>query len=79
MWSTVRAAAECAALPIARFDATELPVRFAGEVRNFDATEYFGPKDARRQDRVTQLGLRGGRRRAGAMPASSVPTRVAAR
>ena len=57
MWSTVRAAAECTALPIARFDATKLPVRFAGEVRNFDATEYFGPKNARRQDRVTQLGF----------------------
>ena len=57
MWSTVRAAAECTALPIKRFDATELPVRFAGEVRDFDPTDYFGPKDARRQDRVTQLGF----------------------
>ena len=57
MWSTVRTAAECAAKPIARFDATELPVRFAGEVRDFDAADYFGPKDARRQDRVTQLGF----------------------
>ena len=33
MWSTVRAAKKCTALPIKRFDATELPVRFAGSVR----------------------------------------------
>ena len=32
-------------------------MRFAGEVRDFDAADYFGPKDARRQDRVTQLGF----------------------
>jgi predicted TIM-barrel fold metal-dependent hydrolase len=59
MWETVVAAVECAAAPIERFDASELPVRFAGEVRDFDAADYFGPKEARRQDRVTQLGFVG--------------------
>ncbi|MEX1008398.1 MAG: beta-ketoacyl-ACP synthase II [Acidimicrobiia bacterium] len=57
MWEAVVAAVECRAAPIERFDASELPVRFAGEVRDFDATAYVGPKEARRQDRFTQLGF----------------------
>ena len=32
-------------------------VRFACEVRDFDPVEYFGPKEVRRQDRVTHLGF----------------------
>jgi 3-oxoacyl-[acyl-carrier-protein] synthase II len=55
-WETVRAGRPTAAT-IARFDPSDLPVRFAGEVRDFDAAHYFGPKEARRQDRVTQLGF----------------------
>ncbi len=43
--------------PIVRFDASYLPVRFAGEVRGFDAAEYLGPKDARQNDRATHLGF----------------------
>jgi 3-oxoacyl-[acyl-carrier-protein] synthase II len=39
------------------FDPSELPVRFAGEVLDFDPVPYFGPKESRRQDRVTQLGF----------------------
>jgi 3-oxoacyl-[acyl-carrier-protein] synthase II len=57
LWNTVVAAVECAAARIQRFDPSELPVQFAGEVRDFDPTPYFGPKEARRQDRVTQLGF----------------------
>jgi 3-oxoacyl-[acyl-carrier-protein] synthase II len=55
-WSTVRAGRPTAA-PIQRFDASGLPVRFAGEVLDFDPVPYFGPKEARRNDRVTQLGF----------------------
>jgi len=55
-WSTVRAGRATAA-PIEQFDPSELPVRFASEVRDFDPVPYFGPKEARRNDRVTQLGF----------------------
>jgi 3-oxoacyl-[acyl-carrier-protein] synthase II len=55
-WKTVRAGQPTAAT-IERFDPDELPVRFAGEVRDFDPVVYFGPKEARRQDRATQLGF----------------------
>ena len=61
-WATVRAGRGTAET-IQRFDPSELPVRFAGEVLDFDPAAYFGPKEVRRIDRVTQLGLRRGRRR----------------
>jgi 3-oxoacyl-[acyl-carrier-protein] synthase II len=50
-------AADAVAGPIQAFDATNEPVRFACEVRDFDPGAYFGPKEVRRQDRVTQLGF----------------------
>src|SRR5690606_7135884 len=40
--------------PITRFDAADYPTRFAGEVRQFDPTEYMDRKDARRLDRFVQ-------------------------
>lgn len=43
--------------PITQFDASELKTRFGGEVKGFDPVSLFGRKDARRMDRVTQLGL----------------------
>jgi 3-oxoacyl-[acyl-carrier-protein] synthase II len=55
-WSTVRAG-KSMARTIEQFDATALPVRFACEVRDFDPVEYFGPKEVRRQDRVTHFGF----------------------
>ncbi len=54
-WETVKAGQGTAAR-IARFDPSALPVQFAGQCLDFDPEQYFGPKDARRQDRVTQLG-----------------------
>jgi 3-oxoacyl-[acyl-carrier-protein] synthase II len=45
------------AAPIEGIDASELPVRFACEVKGFDAADYLGHKEARRADRVTQLGI----------------------
>jgi 3-oxoacyl-[acyl-carrier-protein] synthase II len=50
-------AGRASARTIESFDPADLSITFAGEVRDFDAVEYFGPKEARRQDRVTQLGF----------------------
>jgi 3-oxoacyl-[acyl-carrier-protein] synthase II len=45
------------AATIERYDPSPMPVRIGCEVRDFDATAYLGPKEARRIDRVTQLGV----------------------
>ncbi|MDP9387733.1 MAG: beta-ketoacyl-ACP synthase II [Actinomycetota bacterium] len=45
------------AAPITRFDASDLPVGFACEVAGFDPADYLGHKEARRADRVSQLGF----------------------
>ena len=50
-------AGRASARKIESFDPSELPITFAGEVRDFDPVAYFGPKESRRQDRVTQLGF----------------------
>ena len=55
-WATLRAGRATAG-PIQAFDASNEPVRIACEVLDFDPEAYFGPKEVRRQDRVTQLGL----------------------
>ncbi|MCL2523934.1 MAG: beta-ketoacyl-ACP synthase II [Betaproteobacteria bacterium] len=46
--------------PITRFDVSSFPVRFAGEVKNFDITQYIAAKDARRMDRFIHYGLAAG-------------------
>jgi 3-oxoacyl-[acyl-carrier-protein] synthase II len=55
-WNTLLSGRSTAAT-IERFDPVALSVRFGCEVRDFDVTEYVGVKDARRLDRVTQLGF----------------------
>jgi 3-oxoacyl-[acyl-carrier-protein] synthase II len=55
-WEQLRAG-RASARTIESFDPAGLSITFAGEVRDFDGVEYFGPKEARRQDRVTQLGF----------------------
>lgn len=55
-WSTILAA-ESRAATLTIIDPTPLPVRFGCEVRDFDPVEYLGAKEARRQDRVAQLGF----------------------
>jgi 3-oxoacyl-[acyl-carrier-protein] synthase II len=55
-WSTLLAGRSTAA-PIAAFDTTGLPVGFGCEVRDFDPAAYFDTKEARRVDRVAQLGF----------------------
>ncbi len=42
---------------VKRFDTSHLENHFGGEVKNFDPNEVLGRRDARRTDRVTQLGL----------------------
>jgi 3-oxoacyl-[acyl-carrier-protein] synthase II len=42
---------------ITRFDTSELETKFAGEVKNFDAKELFGAKEARRLDRYTHFAM----------------------
>jgi 3-oxoacyl-[acyl-carrier-protein] synthase II len=41
--------------PISRFDASEFPVRFACEVKDFEVAEFVDAKAARRMDRCTHL------------------------
>ena len=42
---------------ITHFDASQFACRIAGEVRNFDVTQYLPAKDARRMDRFIHFGL----------------------
>jgi 3-oxoacyl-[acyl-carrier-protein] synthase II len=41
--------------PITAFDASALPVRFAGEVADFDPEDYLPKREARRMDRYDQF------------------------
>ena len=43
--------------PITNFDATDFPVRFAGEIRDFDASEYISGKEARRMGDFIHYGI----------------------
>jgi 3-oxoacyl-[acyl-carrier-protein] synthase II len=43
--------------PITRFDAKDLPCRFAGEVKGFDPARFMDKKEARRNDLFIQFGL----------------------
>ncbi len=44
-------------VPITSFDASEYPVRFAGEVRDFDVSDYMEPKKARIFDPFIHFGI----------------------
>lgn len=46
--------------PITRFDVSAFPVRFGGEVRDFDIDSYISPKEARRMDPFMQYGVAAG-------------------
>ena len=45
--------------PITRFDASQLPCRIAGEVKDFDPSLFMDRKEARRNDLFIQFGLAG--------------------
>lgn len=43
--------------PVTRFDASNLPTKIAGEVKEFDPLQYLEKKEVRRMDRFTQFAL----------------------
>jgi 3-oxoacyl-[acyl-carrier-protein] synthase II len=46
--------------PITSFDASDLPVRIACEIPEFDSSDYVSPREAGRMDRFTQLAVAAG-------------------
>ncbi len=44
---------------IESFDVSAFPVRFGGEIKNFDATKYIEQRDSKRMDRFTQFAVAG--------------------
>jgi 3-oxoacyl-[acyl-carrier-protein] synthase II len=55
-WENLLAGASGAAI-ITAFDPSELAVRFAAEVKDFEPTDYLDRKEVKRTDRFTQLAL----------------------
>ncbi len=45
--------------PLERFDVSDFKVRFGGEIKDFDPTEFIPERDLRRQDRFVQFALYG--------------------
>jgi len=43
--------------PVERFDVSNFPTRFSGEVKGFDHSDYLDPRDARRMDPFIHYGL----------------------
>ncbi|MBV9697490.1 MAG: beta-ketoacyl-ACP synthase II [Gammaproteobacteria bacterium] len=46
--------------PVTRFDTSAFPVRFGGQVRGFEVSEYITPKEARRMDEFMHYGVAAG-------------------
>jgi 3-oxoacyl-[acyl-carrier-protein] synthase II len=51
-------AGKSGAAPINAFDATKFKTKFACEIKDFDATRFMPPKEARKTDRFTQFALK---------------------
>src|SRR5688572_14079375 len=51
--------------PITKFDATKFPVRFAAEVKGFNALDFMDRKEAKRADHYTQYAVAGARQAMG--------------
>ncbi|MBI2317989.1 MAG: beta-ketoacyl-ACP synthase II [Betaproteobacteria bacterium] len=58
-WSNI-VAGKPGIVPIARFDASGIASRIAGEVRGFEPTQYLSPKEARRMDTFMHYGMAAG-------------------
>ena len=43
--------------PVTRFDTTNFPTHFGGEIRDLDLAQYLSPKEARRMDAFMQYGV----------------------
>jgi 3-oxoacyl-[acyl-carrier-protein] synthase II len=43
--------------PISHFDVSDFPVRFGGEIRDFDVTQYMSAKDARKMAQFIHYGI----------------------
>lgn len=55
-WSDILAGKSGIA-PVERFDVSQFPTRFSGEVKDFDVADYLHPRDARRMDAFIHYGL----------------------
>jgi 3-oxoacyl-[acyl-carrier-protein] synthase II len=55
-WKNIREG-NSAAAPVTRFDASDLPVKIAAEVKDFDVTNYLKTNKAGRFDRTVQYGV----------------------
>ncbi|UTF50363.1 beta-ketoacyl-ACP synthase II [Desulfomicrobium sp. ZS1] len=51
----------CGIGPITLFDCCEFDAKIAGELKNFDPTDYVGVKDAKRMDRFVQIAVAAGK------------------
>ena len=55
-WAAVKAGT-CGIGPITRYDASEMKVKLAGEVKNLDLDALLGKRETKKMDRFTQLSL----------------------
>ena len=55
-WAALLAGVSGAA-PITNFDTAKFKTKFACEIKDFDATEYFDRKEVRKHDRYAQFGI----------------------
>lgn len=55
-WKSIQEG-KCGIAPISLFDAGDMKVSLAGEVKDFDVTEFLDKKEAKKMDRFIQMGM----------------------